>query len=116
MEVKLCPPTLIEHGGRELLIVWHPEAANALERPMRWGTAFITPHEDRFFLFTEKGDLVIAGLDPEGYTEISRAHLIDRDGGDMRQRPIVWSPAAYADKCVFVRNGSEIACFSLAAE
>lgn len=26
-----CPPTIIEHAGREQLIVWHPEAVNGLD-------------------------------------------------------------------------------------
>ena len=51
-----------------------------------------------------------------GDTEIDRAHLIEPDGADMRQREIVWSHPAYARKCCFVRNDSEIICVSLAAE
>ena len=32
--------------------VWESFEPIDLERPTRWGTAFLTPHEDRFFLFT----------------------------------------------------------------
>src|SRR5262249_7357665 len=38
----------------------------------RWANAFLVPHGDRFFLFNEKGDLIIAKLTPKGYEEIDR--------------------------------------------
>ena len=94
--------------------LWDSLKPIALKRPVRWGNVFITPHADRYFLFTEKGDLAIAKLSPQGYEEIDRAHVIKPDGADMRQRKIVWSHPAYARKCCFVRNDSEIICISLA--
>ncbi len=78
------------------------------------GTAFITRHNDRFFLFTETGDLVIASLSPEGYRELDRCHLIDPSNTAFG-RDVVWSPPAYADRSVFVRNDQEIVRVSLAA-
>ncbi|MDG2125614.1 MAG: pyrrolo-quinoline quinone, partial [Verrucomicrobiales bacterium] len=95
--------------------VWESPEPLRLEekRPKRWGTAFVTPHEGRFFLFTEAGDLVIANLSPDGYDEVSRAHVIEPDGADMRQRKIVWSHPAYAGKCCFVRNDTELVCLWL---
>jgi len=96
--------------------LWDSFKPIALEKPTRWGNVFITQHEDRYFMFTEKGDLVIANLTPEGYEEIDRAHVIEPDGADMRQRKIVWSHPAYARKCCFIRNDSEIICVSLAKE
>jgi outer membrane protein assembly factor BamB len=96
--------------------VWESLAPIALEEPVRWGTVFVTPHEDRFFLFTERGDLVIAKLSPKGYDEIDRAHLLAPNGIDLRQRNIVWSHPAYAGKHCFVRNDSEVICVSLASE
>jgi outer membrane protein assembly factor BamB len=78
------------------------------------GDVFIVKNGDRFFLFTDQGDLIIARLSPTGYDEISRAHLIDATG-DAFGRPVVWSHPAFADRCIFVRNDKEIACFSLAA-
>ena len=69
----------------------------------------------RWFLFNEKGDLIIAKLTPEKYEELSRAHLLDpvnRDPG----RPVVWSHPAFANKSVYARNDAEIICVSLAAE
>jgi outer membrane protein assembly factor BamB len=79
------------------------------------GTAFITKNGDRYFLFSETGDLVIARLTPEKYEEISRAHLLDPTN-EAFTRPVVWSHPAYANKCIFARNDKEIVCVSLAAD
>ena len=84
-------------------------------RPLRWANAFIVPHKDRFFLFNEKGELIIAKLSPEGYQEIDRAQIVEPTqpvGG----RDIVWVHPAFAHRCMFVRNDKEIVCVSLAAE
>ena len=81
----------------------------------RWGNAFVVKNGARAFIFSEKGDLIIAKLTPEKYDEISRAHLIDpvnRDPG----RFVVWSHPAFANRCVYARNDKEIVCVSLAAE
>ncbi|MDO8540055.1 MAG: PQQ-like beta-propeller repeat protein [Opitutaceae bacterium] len=83
-------------------------------KPARWTTAFLVKHEDRFFIYNETGDLIIARLTPQGYTEISRAHLLDptnRAGG----RDVHWSHPAFANGCVFVRNDRELLCADLQA-
>lgn len=80
---------------------------------LRWGTAFIVKHEDRYVLFNEKGDLILARLSPQGYQEISRAHLLEPTGPAQR-RDVVWSHPAFARKCVFARNDKELVCVSLA--
>ena len=81
----------------------------------RWGNAFLVKHEDRFFLFNEKGDLIIAKLTPDKYDEISRAHILDPDN-NLPGRAVIWSYPGFADKAMFVRNDHEIVCVSLAAE
>ncbi|MFM7411707.1 MAG: pyrrolo-quinoline quinone, partial [Planctomycetota bacterium] len=88
------------------------------ERPAGSGTAFLTRHDDgtaadRFFLFTETGDLVIARLTPAGYEELSRAHLLEPTNNAFG-RPVVWCAPAYANKSVVVRNDAEIIRVSLA--
>jgi len=80
----------------------------------RWGNAFLVPHADRCFLFNEQGELILARLSPQGYQEISRVVLLEPTNR-MAGRKVVWSHPAFADKCIFVRNDQEIACFSLAA-
>jgi outer membrane protein assembly factor BamB len=82
-------------------------------RPQGSGTAFITRHGDRFFLFAETGDLVIAKLTPTGYEELSRANLIEPTNVAFG-RPVVWCPPAYANRSIIVRNDAEIIRVSLA--
>jgi outer membrane protein assembly factor BamB len=79
------------------------------------GTAFLVKHADRYFLFAETGELVIAKLSPSGYEEVSRAKLIEPTGAAFG-RKLVWSHPAFANKCIYVRNDKELACFSLAAK
>jgi outer membrane protein assembly factor BamB len=81
-------------------------------KPANAGTAFIVKNGDRFFLFTEKGDLIIAKLTPEKYEEVSRAKLLAPTLTAFG-RSVVWSHPAFADGCVFARNDKEIVCYSL---
>ncbi len=76
-------------------------------KPARWTTAFIVRHEDRYFIYNEVGDLIIARLTPQGYEEISRVHLLDptnKAGG----RDVHWSHPAFANGHVLVRNDREL--------
>ncbi len=88
-------------------------AGAADDKNRRWANAFIIKNGDRFFLYNEKGDLIIARLSPRGYEEISRAHLLDPTNS-AGGRKVVWSHPAFADRCVFTRNDKEIICVSLA--
>lgn len=78
------------------------------------GTAFLVRNGSRYFLFAETGHLVIARLTPQKYEEIDRARLVEPTG-EAFGRQVVWSHPAFAEKCVFVRNDKQIACYSLAA-
>jgi outer membrane protein assembly factor BamB len=80
-----------------------------------WGNAYIVPHEDRYFLYNEKGDLLIGRLTPTGFDEISRTHLLDPDD-TLPARPVTWSHPAFAHRNVYARSDSEIISVSLAAE
>lgn len=73
----------------------------------RWWNAFIIPHEDRFFIHNEQGDLIVAALSPEGYKEISRAKLVEPTR-PVQNRMTIWSHPAFALKSVFARNDKEI--------
>jgi outer membrane protein assembly factor BamB len=87
-------------------------------KPMRWANAFLVPQGDRYFLFNELGDLIIARLTPQGYEEISRAHILEPTNGMAPPpgRRVVWSHPAFANKSVYARNDKEIVCVSVAAE
>jgi outer membrane protein assembly factor BamB len=80
----------------------------------RWAMAFLVKQADRFFLFNEKGELIIARLTPKGYEEISRAKLLEPTNSAQR-RQVVWSHPAFANRNVYARNDKEIVSYSLAA-
>jgi outer membrane protein assembly factor BamB len=100
----------LETGTR----LWETLEATTPEQATRWGNAFIVQHQDRYFLFNERGDLIIAKLTPEGYKELSRARLIEPTNRDPG-RFVVWSHPAFANRSVYVRNDQEIVRVSLAA-
>ncbi|HVK57476.1 MAG TPA: PQQ-binding-like beta-propeller repeat protein, partial [Candidatus Kapabacteria bacterium] len=83
-----------------------------------FGTSFLIKNGergDRFFIWTDLGDLIIADLTPEKYREVSRAHLLD-PVENARGRDVVWSHPAFAQKSFFARNQKEIICVSLEAD
>jgi len=96
--------------GRRL---WETYGATTGTRPASYGTAFLVKHQDRFFLFNDQGDLIIARLTASGYEELSRAHVLEPTN-DGLGRPIVWSHPAFAGRCLFARNDRELVCVSLA--
>ena len=73
----------------------------------RWWNAFLVPHEDRFFIHNEQGELIIAELSPAGYKELSRAKLVEPTR-KVNERMTIWSHPAFAMKSVFARNDKEI--------
>ena len=75
----------------------------------------LTPNGDAVFLFTDQGDLIRAQLTPQGYQEISRAHLLEPTT-PFGSKKFAWTPPAYANRHVFARNDEELVCASLAAE
>lgn len=88
------------------------EPTSGTDRPAGHGTAFLVKQADRYFLFSETGDLVMARLTPEKYEEIGRIHLLDPTN-EAFGRPVVWSHPAFAEKCVFARNDKELVCVPL---
>lgn len=84
------------------------------DRPVGNGTAFIVKHEDRFFMFAETGELIIAEISRDGFKELDRTKLIEPTNNAFG-RQVVWSAPAFSDGCIFVRNDDECVCFSLRA-
>ena len=94
--------------------LWETLAATTNDgKEMRWANAFLVKNGARFFLFNEKGDLIIAKLSPKGYEEISRAHILEPTN-TAAGRDVVWSHPAYANKSIYARNDKEIVCVNLA--
>jgi outer membrane protein assembly factor BamB len=95
--------------------VWETFKATTAGEPVRWANAFIVKNGNRFFLFNEHGDLIIAKMTPEGYDEISRAHLLEPTS-EAAGRPVVWSHPAFANHHMYARNDKEIICVNLEAK
>lgn len=80
------------------------------------GTVFLTQNGDRFFLLSDTGELAIAKLSPMGYTEFGRTGPLLKPTHDAFGRTVLWTPPAYANKAMFVRNSEELIRVSLAAK
>lgn len=80
-----------------------------------FASMFMTPQADRNWLFTDQGDLILARLTKTGYEELGRSNLLATTG-KTRGRSYVWCHPAYANRCIFVRNEKELACFDLSAD
>jgi len=94
--------------------LWETLAATTRNnKETRWANAFLIKQGDRFLLFNELGDLIIAKLTPIGYEEISRAHLLEPTN-TAAGRDVVWSHPAFANRSVYARNDREMVCVSLA--
>jgi outer membrane protein assembly factor BamB len=96
--------------GKQL---WQTYAATC-GRKTDCATAFLVPQGDRFVIWNDQGDLILASLTPKGYREIDRAHILE-PVQEARERHVVWSHPAFAGRCMFARNDKEIVCVSLAA-
>jgi outer membrane protein assembly factor BamB len=98
----------LENGDR----VW--EDLTAVPKA-RWSTIHFVKNGDRYWMFNERGELIIAKLSPEGYQEISRAKVLEPTTAQLPQRGgVCWSHPAFANRCLFARNDKELICVSLA--
>jgi outer membrane protein assembly factor BamB len=83
----------------------------------RWATIHFVKNGDRYFMFNERGELLIARLAPDGFHEISRTSVLDPTTDQLNMRGgVCWSHPAFAYKHIFARNDRELVCGSLAAE
>lgn len=83
------------------------------KRPRGSATAFIVKNGDRYFLFNELGELIIAKLTPDGYTEMDRTKVIKQTNNAFG-RKVVWSAPAFANRKAYIRNDEELICVDLA--
>ncbi len=82
---------------------------------VRWANAFLTPNADRWFLFNESGDLIIAKMSPQKYEEIGRVNILPPTSGQFNVgRQVLWSHPAYANRHIYARNDKHLVCVSLA--
>jgi hypothetical protein len=97
--------------------VWETQQVTR-ERALH-ATAHWVRHGDHFFVNNDFGELIIAKLSPEGYTEIDRTKLITPTGPASQRRTggkINWTHPAYANKHIITRNDEEIISINLAAD
>jgi len=93
--------------------LWSTYKATTGDSRCSYSTVFLVRHGERFFLFNELGDLILAELSEDGYSEIGRFHVLEPTTTTYG-RKVVWSHPAFAHRCVFARNDEEIVCVSLA--
>ena len=80
--------------------VW--ESLDAVPKA-RWANIHMVRHEDKIWMFNERGELIISKLSPEGFHEISRAKIIEPTRGQLSQRGgVCWAHPAYAYKNIYV--------------
>lgn len=89
--------------------LWSTYAATTGDRSKNNASAFLVKQKDRFFIFNDRGELIIARLNPQGYQEICRTRILD-PLSKSEGRNVVWSHPAFARKCIFARNDKEIVC------
>jgi len=83
----------------------------------RWANIQMVRHEERIWMFNERGELIISKLSPKGYHEISRAKLINPTQGQLNQRGgVCWAHPAFAYKHIYIRNDEELICADLSSK
>ena len=91
---------------------WESLATAPNGRPAGAATGFIVKNNEKYFIMTEQGELLIAKMTPKGYQELGRAKILEPTSRTSN-RKVVWSHPAFAHGCVFARNDKEIVCISL---
>ena len=82
----------------------------------RWSNIHMVRHEDRIWMFNERGELIISKLSPKGFHEISRAKIIEPTQGQLpgaRRGGVCWSHPAFANRRIYARNDRELTCMDL---
>jgi outer membrane protein assembly factor BamB len=94
--------------------VWETQAATV--EKARNVSAWLIRHHDRVFIYNDRGELVLAKLDPSGYTELSRVKIIDptsSPGARRELKAVNWTHPAFANRHIIVRNDREVVRLSL---
>ena len=86
------------------------ESQQAVGEKARWAAGLVVRNGDRYFINNDRGDLIIAGLSPQGYREIGRTRLIEPTSAASRRElgAVLWVHPAYANRHIIVRNDREI--------
>ena len=81
----------------------------------RWSNIHMVRHEDKIWMFNERGELIISKLSPKGFHEISRTKLIEPTTGQLKrgEKGVCWSHPAFANRHIYIRNDEELICADL---
>lgn len=90
--------------------LWSDEKVTELGRG---ATIHLTAHGDETFLYTDRGELIIARLDRDGCHEVSRTKVLEPTYPFSGSK-FAWAPPAFANRCLFARSDKELVCASLA--
>ena len=103
--------------GKRFWKTMEPTIAEKYRKGGPHGTVYVTYHKPsgNFWLASESGDLILAKLSKEGYTELGRQHVLEPTN-EAYQRPVVWSGPAFAQKSIFMRNDKELVRVDLSAK
>lgn len=83
-------------------------------RFIKHGTAFVTRlgESDRYLLFSEVGDLLVAKMTKAGFESLGRFHVLDPTS-EAFGREVAWTHPAYAQQTGFFRNDKELVAVDL---
>jgi outer membrane protein assembly factor BamB len=94
-----------------------PPNYQANPRLRRWFNLHMVENHGKVWMFTERGELLITRLSPQGYEEISRTKLIEPTRVQLNERGgVCWSHPAFANRHVFARNDEELIATDLSAK
>ena len=100
--------------GKEVWATFEPS------EDARIATAFLVRNGDRYFISNDRGELMIALLNRDGYSEIDRTRLLEPTTPSRRVRrelgKLLWVHPAYANGHIVHRNDREIVRASLLAQ
>lgn len=96
----------------EYKVVWRDKSLVEGGKDALFATAFFVRNADRYFIWTDKGELVIARLTPKQFEEIDRVKVLEPTFG-ARGRKVTWSHPAFSDGKMYVRNFKEVVCVDL---
>jgi outer membrane protein assembly factor BamB len=83
----------------------------------RFSTTHFVRQGENIWLFTDRGELIIAKLTPQGYHELSRTELIKPAVTQSPDSvPVCWAHPAFSNKHIYARNDAELVCAELAVK
>jgi len=94
--------------------VWETQSVTV--EKARNASAHIIKHQDRYFFYNDRGELITGRLLPSGYEEISRAKVLSptsKPGARRQLEAVTWAHPAFANRHIIARNDKEIIRLSL---